>query len=137
MNATTRCGEEVPPSRFCTACGHDQRLYSRLLSHTPNGRLGTFGKTATIAVALWAVVAIGPYIASVAIAAIDSGYSHDPGCALFWTLSAIVFWTPIIGTPAGLVALIVNWRTGVGILAAVGVATSIGVLAFMGITWVA
>ena len=132
MNANTQicpdCGEGVPCGRFCAACGEDQRLHSRILGHTPIGRFGAFGRTAIIAIALWIVVTLGLCTASGVIAASDPEYSHDPGYAIFWTLFGIVFWTLVAGTPIGLVMMIVNWRIGAGILAAVGAATALAVL---------
>ena len=49
------CGEASSPSKFCPACGYDQRLYSRLLHHTPVAGLGSFGQATVAVIALWAI----------------------------------------------------------------------------------
>lgn len=133
MSKTTQtcsvCGEEFSSRQFCPSCGHDQRFYSHPPRHTPAGISGTVGKTALAVIGSWFLIAAALVTYGATLATRDSGY--DPEYAVFWFLIYLAVLYPLIGVSAGLVALIFSRQTGAGILAGVGVATVIGVLALL------
>ena len=90
---------------------------------------GTVGKTALAVIGSWFLIAAALVTYGATLATKGSGY--DPGYAVFWFLIYLAVLYPLIGVPVGMVALIFSKQAGAGILAGVGVATVMGVLALL------